>query len=82
MVAPAIVSRVQDALEQLGNDCSMDIDEVAGLCPDLTWNQVLLAIDSLSRTGEVCVTRGTDGIYRVRASHAVGRVTGLAGEGR
>ena len=69
MVVSAMISRVRDALEQLGTDCPME--EVVGLCPELTWNQVFLAIDYLSRTGEVCVTLDSKGIYRVRASRAV-----------
>jgi hypothetical protein len=69
MVSLAIISRVREALEQLGTECPME--EVVRLCPELTWNQVFLAIDHLSRTGEVCVTRGTDGMYRVRASRVV-----------
>ena len=70
MVVSAMISRVLDALEQLGTDCPME--EVVGLCPELAWNQVFLAIDYLSRTGEVCVTLDSKGIYRVRASRAVG----------
>ena len=62
----AIVVRVHNALEQLGTDCAME--EVVGLCPDLTWNQVFLAIDYLSRTGGVRITRDTGCTYRVRAS--------------
>jgi hypothetical protein len=69
MVPLAIISRVHEALEQLGTECSME--EVVRLCPELTWNQIFMAIDHLSRTGEVCVTRGTDGMYRVRASRVV-----------
>ncbi|MDH5640096.1 MAG: hypothetical protein OEY28_02295 [Nitrospira sp.] len=63
----AIVARVHNALERLGTDCAME--EVVGLCPELTWNQVFLAIDYLSRTGEVRITRDTGSTYRVRASH-------------
>jgi hypothetical protein len=69
MVVSAMISRVYDALEQLGTDCPME--EVVGLCPELTWNQVFLAIDYLSRTGEVRVTLDSQGIYRVKASRAV-----------
>ena len=68
MVVSAIIARVHDSLEQLGTDCSME--DVVGLCPELTWNQVFLAIDYLSRTGQVRVTRDPDRTYRVRASRA------------
>jgi len=47
------------------------MEVVVGLCPELAWNQVFLAIDYLSRTGEVCVTLDSKGIYRVRASRGV-----------
>ncbi len=33
------------------------LDKVSRLCPDLTADQVFLAIDYLSRTGQVCLTR-------------------------
>ena len=61
-------THVYEALEQLGTDCALE--EVATLCPELTWNQVFLAIDYLSRTGQVRVTLEPDRTYRVRASRA------------
>lgn len=60
-----IIARVHKALEQLGTDCA--IEEVVGLCPELTWNQVFLAVDYLSRTGQVRLTMDTARTYRVRA---------------
>jgi len=69
MVLAAIIVRVQRVLEQLGTDCS--IEEVMPLCPELTWNQVFIAIDYLSRAGEVRVTLDGDRTYRVQAQHAV-----------
>lgn len=68
MTVSAIITRVHDALEQLSTDCSME--DVPGLCPELTWNQVFLAIDYLSRTGQVRVTLDPDRTYRVRVSRA------------
>ncbi len=65
-VAEAI-SRVQSALENLGTDCPME--EVAGLCPELTWNQVFLAVDHLSRTGKVRMTLAQGRSYMVQALH-------------
>lgn len=61
----AIKVRVHRALEQLGTECSMA--EVVTLCPELMWNQVFLAIDDLSRAGQVRVTRDGDGRDRVQA---------------
>jgi hypothetical protein len=64
MTVSASIARVYDALERLGTDCPLE--EVVGLCPDLTWNQVFLAIDYLSRTGEIRVTRDPGRTYRVQ----------------
>jgi len=69
MVLAAIIVRVHRALEQVGTDCSME--EVMTLCPELTWNQVFIAIDYLSRGGQVRVTLDGDRTYRVQAQHAV-----------
>lgn len=66
MAVSATISRVHDALESLATDCALE--DVVGLCPDLTWNQVFLAIDYLSRTGEIRVTIDPGRTYRVRAS--------------
>lgn len=68
MAVAAIIARVHSALDQLGTDCSME--EVVNLCPELTWNQVLLAIDHLSRSGQVRMTLDRDRTYRVQAHHA------------
>lgn len=67
MPVSATISRVRTALEELGSDCPME--EVVGLCPELTWNQVFLAIDYLSRTGQIRVTLDSGRTYRVAASH-------------
>jgi hypothetical protein len=63
MQVSAMVDHVYDALEQFGDTCSME--EVVGLCPELTWNQVYLAIDYLSKTGKVLVTLDPDRTYTV-----------------
>ncbi len=65
MKLAAIKVRVHRALERLGTGCSMA--EVVTLCPELRWNQVFLAIDDLSRGGQVRVTRDGDGTDRVQA---------------
>lgn len=63
MQVSAIIDRVYSALEQFGSTCSME--EVVGLCPDLTWNQVYLAIDYLNKTGKVSVVLDPDRTYTV-----------------
>lgn len=65
MAMSAIIDRVHDALEQLGTDCPLE--EVTRLCPDLTWNQVFLAVDYLSRSGQIRVTLDAANSYRVEA---------------
>jgi hypothetical protein len=47
----AIIDDVRTRLEANGPECRMD--QVVDLCPDLTWNQVFLAVDYLSRTSHV-----------------------------
>ncbi len=69
MIFAAIIVRVHRALDQLGSDCSME--ELVDLCPELTWNQAFLAIDYLSRSGQIHVTLDGDRTYRVQAQHAV-----------
>jgi hypothetical protein len=63
MAVSPIIDRVHRALESLGTDCPME--EVGRLCPELTWNQVFLAIDCLSRTGQIRVTLDSGRTYRV-----------------
>jgi cytochrome oxidase assembly protein ShyY1 len=65
MTMAVITERVRSVLEQRGTACLLE--EVPQLCPDLTWNQVFLAIDYLSRTGQVAVSTldGGQG-YRVQ----------------
>ena len=43
-----------------------DLDTLANSLPDLTWNQVFLEIDRLSRQGQVLVTFGSGGRYMIR----------------
>ena len=64
MLVAAIIERVHRALEEYGKDCSME--EVVGLCPDLTWNQVYLAIDYLSKTGMIRVSLDPDRTYTIQ----------------
>ncbi|MBL8054587.1 MAG: hypothetical protein CCU26_10665 [Nitrospira sp. UW-LDO-01] len=64
MLVAAIIERVHLALQEYGKDCSME--EVVGLCPDLTWNQVYLAIDYLNKTGMVRVALDPDRTYMIQ----------------
>jgi hypothetical protein len=51
------------------------LEDVMALCPDLTWNQVFLAIDYLSRTGQVRVMMDGGRSYTVQAYRSVAAVT-------
>lgn len=43
-----------------------DLDTLASNLPELTWNQVFLEIDRLSRSGQIMVTFGSGGRYMIR----------------
>ncbi len=43
-----------------------ELDDLEPGLPGLTWNQVFLEIDSLSRTGQVHLTAKGLGVYTVR----------------
>jgi hypothetical protein len=42
-----------------------DLEEVTRQCTNLTWNQVFLAVDHLSRSGEVKLVPKGRGMYMV-----------------
>jgi len=42
-----------------------ELDDIAHECPDLTWNQVFMSIDRLSREGAVKLTPKGRGHYAV-----------------
>ena len=42
-----------------------DLEEVTRQCTNLTWNQVFLAVDRLTRSGEVMLVRTSRGTYMV-----------------
>ena len=72
MDTTTLIDRVRIALEQQGTECP--IEEIVRLCPDLTWNHWFLAIDFLSRTGQVRVTLDAGRSYKVQAYRPVGGV--------
>ena len=43
-----------------------DLDTMAKSLPELTWNQVFLEVDRLSRQGQVLVTFGVERRYMIR----------------
>ena len=42
-----------------------DMEELVKGCPSYTWNQVFLAVDRLSRTGELRLLSKRSGVYMV-----------------
>ena len=70
------IDQVRDRLEQRGTACPLE--EIMELCPELTWNQVFLAIDHLSRTGQVRVMMDVGKTYMVQAYRPVAAVASTA----
>ena len=46
-----------------------DLEEVMRQCTNLTWNQVFLAVDRLSRRGEIRLLSKGRGLYTVTFPH-------------
>lgn len=42
-----------------------DLEAITRYCPNLTWNQVFLAVDGLSRSGELRLVLRGRGLYTV-----------------
>ncbi|MBK5283618.1 MAG: hypothetical protein JJE16_16225 [Nitrospiraceae bacterium] len=52
--------KVIEMVLQLG---PCDLEDVTRRCPNLTWNQVFLVVDRLSRTGQVKLSHAKGGSY-------------------
>jgi hypothetical protein len=61
-----VVDRIMEAVRRAPG-CQLD-DLVLNL-PGLTWNQVFLEVDRMSRTGQVRVTSMGEGTYTVTLSN-------------
>ena len=46
-----------------------DLEEITRQCANLTWNQVFLAVDRLSRRGEIMIVPKGRGLYTVTFPH-------------
>ncbi|MBL8036426.1 MAG: hypothetical protein JNN16_02880 [Nitrospira sp.] len=64
----AHLDRVLTVLQQQETPYLME--QVTKLCPDLTDDQVFLAIDYLTRSGQVCLTMDSNRMYWVRAARS------------
>ena len=60
------IDRVLTALQEQGT--RYPLEEVVELCRDLSWDQVFLAIDCLTRNGRVCLMLDLNKTYWVQAS--------------
>ena len=52
-------------LEIITQSPNCDVEELTVRCPQATWNQVFLALDTLSREGRVTLRRQGPGRYNV-----------------
>ncbi len=52
-------------IEVLSGGREFSLDELMQACSDLSWSQVFLALDRLSRGGQVRLALGSPGLYRV-----------------
>ena len=55
-----VADRILETVSQLPG-CLLE--EVVMACPDLSWNQVFLEVDRLSREGRLCLTPKGMGLY-------------------
>jgi hypothetical protein len=65
--------QLMDVLTRSGsNGCRLEV--LVRQCPDLTWNQIFLELDRLSRTGEIRLRRRGAGDYVITAATREGAV--------
>lgn len=56
-------------IDMLHRAQACDLEKVTRQCTDLTWNQVFLAVDRLSRSGEIMLLPRGRGLYTVTFPH-------------
>ena len=59
-----------EVLEVIVRSPGSMLDDIALQCPDLTWNQIFIAIDRLSREGMLKLTPKGRGLYAVHLSNS------------
>lgn len=66
----ALHTTVEDqVIDVLHRTQMCDLEEVTRQCINLTWNQVFLAVDRLSRSGKILLKTGKRGTYAVTLPH-------------
>lgn len=61
-MAPGITAEDQ-VIDMMRSVPACDLEEVVRQCPNLTWNQVFLVVDHLSRTGQIKLVPAKGGSY-------------------
>ena len=56
-------------IDVMRHTLTCDLEDVTRQCPNLTWNQVFLAVDRLSRRGEIRLVPRGRGMYTVAFPH-------------
>ncbi len=66
----ALHTTVEDqVIDVLHRTQMCDLEEVTRQCINLTWNQVFLAVDRLSRSGKILLKTGKRGTYTLTLPH-------------
>ncbi len=68
VLATTVVQR--QILEAVRRVPGCQLDDLTESCPNLTWNQIFLDVDALSRAGELRVTSLGHGIYSLMPARA------------
>jgi len=69
MTHPANID--QQVMEIIVRQPGGTLDDIVLECPDLTWNQVFITIDRMSREGTLALLPRGCGVYTVQFSHNV-----------
>ena len=56
---------IQKVIDAINRSPGSILEDIAQECPDLTWNQIFMTIDHLSRQGVVRLTPKGRGLYTV-----------------
>ena len=74
----AMVNAAQDVLidarilDTVSRQSGCYFDDLCRACPDLTWNQIFLALDRVSRRNQVQLTLNEKGRYRLALPFQIG----------
>jgi hypothetical protein len=63
------ITAEDQVIDMLHRAHACDLEEVTRTCTNLTWNQVFLAVDRLSRSGEIMLMPRGRGIYTLTFPH-------------